>query len=430
MKNSSEIFSSKKTIKVFGIGGAGCNVLSRIAESGAPEICTVALNTDAASLDQTIAAEKLCLGLGLTHGMGAGGDPELGRSAVEGDVERLKEMCVGVDIVFILAGLGGGTGTAASQILAKAAKDSGALVLGIVTMPFEFEGGRRHRQAQFGLQQLRASADAVISLPNEKVFRLVGDKTTVMDAFKVVNEFLVQSVFGIARLLTQTGLINVDFSDLRAVTSQLDVESTFAAAEGTGENRAQEVVEKLFAHPMLDHGEVLANSESLLVSLVGGPDLTMAEVNRVMKEIKGRCENARITFGATIDEAFAERLQIALVVSGKAQTSAKVFVTAKSRGTSPNPFCEPDTQFMDSSETSRPASRIFAPVPEMTDEKKESLFSKQAGSRPRKVGSRLRQKELQLEIISKGRFEKSEPTIHQGEDLDLPTYLRRGIALN
>ncbi len=182
---------------------------------------------------------------------------------------------------------------------------------------------------------------------------------------------------------------------------------------------------------MLDNGELLENSESLLISLVGGPDLTMAEVNFVMKEIKQRCENARLTFGATIEEAFAGRLEITLLASGKPQSAEKIFAPGKSRGTAPSGMTpETDTPFLESPETTRPASRIVAPVPEMTEDKKEQLLTKQTGIRARKSGSRMRQKELQLDIISKGRFEKSEPTIHRGEDLDLPTYVRRGICLN
>ncbi len=424
--------TGKISIKIFGVGGAGCNALSALAKPSAARPKTIALNTDSQCLASCLADEKLCLGAKITYGMGTGGDSELGRFVAENEIEHLKEFCEGANVVFILAGLGGGTGTAASCVLAQAAKDSGAFVLGIVTMPFEFEGRRRARQAQLGLQQLRSVADAVICFPNEKLFKVVNEKDTVTDAFKMANEFLAEGVVGISRLLTQTGLINVDFADVCSVTRSLNSESSFVTVEAGGKDRAQQIVEKLSTHPLLEDGELLENSDALLVNLTGGPDLTMAEVTRLMKEISGRCEKSRIIFGALIEETFADRLSVTLVASGKSLGEGKIVSQMKTtRPTSaPADESETDEQLVDASSTSRPASRIVPPAPEITEEKKEQLFTKQTGSRQKKSRSRFSQNELPLEIISKGRFEKSEPTIHRGEDLDLPTYIRRGIALN
>jgi cell division protein FtsZ len=182
---------------------------------------------------------------------------------------------------------------------------------------------------------------------------------------------------------------------------------------------------------MLENGELLENSESLLVSLAGGPDLTMAEVNQVMKEINHRSENARVIFGALIDDSFANRLAVTLIASGKIQREEKNVSSIKnSRTTNSSAPSETDSQLLNPSSTSRPPSRIVAPAPEMSEEKKGELLTRQSGSRQKKSGPRMRQNEFQLEIVSKGRFEKSEPTIHRGEDLDLPTYIRRGIAFN
>lgn len=420
----------KTSIKVFGIGGAGCNVLNSIASENLADTTLIALNTDAQSLANCTAPEKFCLGAKLTHGLGAGSDPEIGRAAAEADLENLREYCADAKIVFIICGLGGGTGTGGSSVVARVAKESGALVLGIVTLPFDFEGSRR-RQAQFGLHQLKSVADAVICLPNQKVFKLIDEKTTVVETFNVANQLLAQGVFGISRLLTHTGLINVDFADLCSITRNLHAESSFATAEASGENRAQQIVEKLFAHPMLENGELLGESDSILVSLAGGADLTMAEVNRVMAEINGHCENAHVIFGAAIDEAFVNRLSVTIVASGRKEHEEKTSApTTNIRHSAASTSQESDSQLLNSNSTSRPPSRIVAPAPELTDEKKEQLLTKQNGPRQRKTASRMRQRELPLEIISKGRFEKSEPTIHRGEDLDLPTYIRRGIALN
>lgn len=429
MKN----LSDKTAIKIFGIGGAGCNALNAIQLAGKLPATTslIALNTDASSLANCAAREKFCLGEKLTHGLGAGGDPEVGRVCAEADLENLRELCADAKIVFIICGLGGGTGTGASAVLAHAAKESGALVLGIVTTPFAFEGGRRHRQAQFGLQQLKSVADAVICLPNERLFKLIDETTSVVETFHVANQFLAQGVSGISRLLTQTGLINVDFADLCSVTRNLHAESSFATVEATGENRAGEVIEKLFAHPMLEEGDILRDSDFVLVSLAGGADLAMFEVNRVMGEIKEHCEHAHVIFGATIDETMTDRLSVTLVVSGRKNGEEKNPVpVARPRNLENSVRSESVPQLLNSNSTLRPTARITAPVPELTEERKEQLLTKQGGGRQRKTGSRMRQRELPLEIISKGRFEKSEPTIHRGEDLDLPTYIRRGIALN
>ena len=435
MKNlpdSAETNATQKTsIKVFGIGGAGCNAMNAIVAENIPGVTLVALNTDAQSLADCAATEKVCLGAKLTHGLGAGGDPEVGREAAETDLESLREYSGDAKIVFIICGLGGGTGTYASSVMARVAKESGALVLGIVTMPFEFEGRRRYRQAQLGLQQLKSVADAVICLPNQKVFKLIDEKTTLPDAFEIMNEFLAHGVSGISRLLTQNGLINIDFTDLCSVTRNLHSESSFATAKASGENRARQVVEKLFAHPMLENGELLGRSDSILVSLAGGADLTMAEVNLVMTEINRHCDEAHVVFGAVIDEAFANRLSVTVVASGSKGHEEKVSVPVSNlRNTVSSTQQQPDSHFLNSNSGSRPPSRIVAPAPELTNEKKEQLLTKQGGGRQRKAGDRMRQRELPLEIISKGRFEKSEPTIHRGEDLDLPTYIRRGIALN
>jgi cell division protein FtsZ len=420
----------KTSIKVFGIGGAGCNALDALVRENVAGANLIALNTDEQSLAQCAAPEKICLGAKLTHGLGAGGDPEIGRSAAEADLENLRELCADAKIVFIVCGLGGGTGTGASSVVAHAAKESGALVLSIVTMPFEFEGGRRHRQAQFGLQQLKSVTDAVICLPNQKLFKLIDEKTTLVETFHLANQLLAQGVSGISRLLTQTGLINVDFADLCSVTRQLHAESSFATVEASGENRAEQVIEKLFAHPMLEEGELLNDSNFILINVAGGADLAMSEVNRVMEKIKARCENAHVIFGADIDEGLANNLSVTVIASGRKDGEEKIPAVAKPRRLENSVSPESASQLLDSNSSPRPTARITAPAPELTEERKQQLLTKQGGGRQRKIASRMRQRELPLEIVSKGRFEKSEPTIHRGEDLDLPTYIRRGIALN
>jgi cell division protein FtsZ len=417
------VLKKKISIKVCGVGGAGCNAVGFIAQTNFDSVDFLLLNTDAQALAASPLPDKWVLGRKRTRGLGTGGDPDLGRAAAEDDAARLASFCAGADILFILAGLGGGTGTGAAPVLARVARESGALVLALAILPFDFEGPRRQAQAQGGLQQLKAAADAVICLPNQKLFKLLDEKTSVPETFKIGHNLMADGLRGICRLLTQTGLINLDFADLCSVTRGRHVASSFATAEAGGEKRSEQILEKILAHPLLDGGHILNESDALLVSLAGGPDLTMSEVNKIMESLQRQCENAHLIFGAVIDEAFTGRLSVTLIASSRSPIEPAPLSDEEMRKADPAPM-----QFLDPSPTRRPPSRVVAPPPEMSNEKKEQLYSRQTGQTRRK-SARL-QKELPLEIVFKGRFDKSEPTIRHGEDLDLPTYIRKGVALN
>jgi cell division protein FtsZ len=426
-KNSEPPIKKQLIIKVFGVGGAGCNVLGFAADSPPDGVDFVAVNTDAQGLEACAAPVKFVLGAGRTRGLGAGGDPEVGRAAAQEDLEKLQSFCAGADIIFLLAGLGGGTGTGAAPVIARMARESGALVLALVTLPFEFEGGRRQLQAQVGLQQLKAAADAVICLPNQKLFKLIDEKTSVVEGFKISNGLLAEGLRGIWRLLARTGLINVDFADLCSVTRGRHASSSFAIAEASGERRAEQVAEKLAAHPLLDGGQILSDADSLLVSIVGGPDLMMNEIQKLMEPLSRQCENANIILGAAIDVQFAGRLSITLIASSHCQENAPASAPPPARE-KVAPEKAAALEFVDPAETARPVSRFVPPPPALSEEKREQLLKGRPGY-SRKRLSRL-QRELPLEIVFKGRFEKSEPTIRHGEDLDVPTYIRRGVPLN
>ncbi len=384
-----------------------------------------ALNTDAQALAKVIVQNKHVIGFKLNHGLGAGGDPERGRAAAQEDMEQLRAICDGADIVFVLAGLGGGTGTGAAPVLAQAAKEKGALVLAVVTLPFEFEGGRRQRQAQLGFQQLKAAADAVICLPNQKLFKLLDEKTGMSEAFRISNGLLTEGVCGVWRLLAQTGLINVDFADLCSVTRGRHAESSFASAEASGDRRVEQIIEKLLSHPLLENGQMLNASDAVLVSVTGGSDLAMTEINRLMEQINRNCENAHLILGAAIDENYAGRLAVTLIATRKHSETIKVMGPESAV----EPVNVPDTKhFLNPKDSVRAGNTYAAPARlTLSNEKKVQLFGEEQGVR--KKFSRL-QGELPLEIVSKGRFEKSEPTLRHGEDLDVPTYIRRGVALN
>jgi cell division protein FtsZ len=419
-------------IKVIGAGGAGAGAVELMAKSDMAELQFALLDTDARALQQCAIAQRMLLGLERTHGLGTGGDPEFARVLAQEQTEQLKQLCANTDLIFIVAGMGGGTGSGVSPILAAAAKEAGALVLCLVTMPFDFEGHRRLKQAHQGLQQLRAASDAVICLPNSKVCKTIDGQTSFPDVFRLTDALLAQGVRAIWQMLARPGLIKVDFKYLYSVVRGRHAESSFATAEGRGEHRAREVVEKLVCSPLLEEGKSLSEADAVLVSLVGGPDMTISDVNKVMEQINRRIESGHVIMGAAIDDDFAGRIALTVIASrnGKAGGSSSQEAAPESnRISNLGSAGELDTSFFESAPQPRPTSRFIAPAPAATAQKTEELL-KQTSGRARKTASKWKQEMLALEIVSRGRFEKSEPTIHRGADLDVPTYIRRGIPLN
>ncbi len=412
------------SIKVIGVGGAGLAVGEQLMRSGLAADGYAAINTDAASLAASAAPEKLHLETRLLRGLGSGGDPDRGRTAAQENLPRLKSLCEGMDVIFIVAGLGGGAGTGISPVLARAAKEAGALVIGFVVTPFDCEGTRRQRLALEGLTELKAAADGLICLPNQKVFKLIDENTSVLETFKISNEYLANGVRSFCRLLTCTGLIEIHFDDLCELLRDAHAESAFAVAEAVGPTRSREVAEKLLAHPLLDAGQMLAEADALVISIMGGPDLTMAEVNRVMEQINRHCEQAQVVMGTAIDEAFRDRLAVTVIAARKNLEPGEARLSARTGQEAP-------AQSLGQAITARPASRFGPPPPSSpASPGDESPAEGIAPSRQRRKPARMHQTQLPLESTSKGRFDKSEPNIHRGEDLDLPTYVRRGVALN
>ncbi len=427
-------------IKVFGVGGCGGNVAAQIHRSGFDGTQVIVLNTDSQALAQCPLPFKFNLGLTLNGGLGAGGDPERGRAAAQEDEARLRELCTGVDMVFICAGLGGGTGTGAGPVLARVAKECGALVLAFVTLPFDCEGARRMSQARLGLEEFKAAADGVICLPNQKVFKLIDEHTSVVETFATTNELLAQGVRGIWQLVTRPGFINLDFGDLCAVVRDRHSESSFASAEASGPHRAKEVIEKLLANPLLDGGAALGEADALLVSLMGGPSLTMAEVSRVMDQINRHCENAHLMMGAAIEDVLGDRLTVTVVASRRPSPVAElpkvveqVELTPVSRGGS-------DFDLIGAAMAAKPVARSVAASPETERVAVAVAQTETVVAAPAPVAvsrswrSRKKVKavhpELGLETVTTGPFQHSEPTRHNGVNLDVPTFVRRGMPMN
>lgn len=420
------------SIRIIGVGGAGGNVVAQMAGSDLRQLRLVALHTSARILAATDAPEKILIGGDLTHGLGAGGDPSLARAAAERDVAILKDLCAKVDLLFIVTGLGGGTGTGVAPVLARVAKESGALVVGVATLPFEIEGPRRKRQAQQGLAELKAAADTVICFANQKIFRIVDENTSVLESLKIANEIVSQGIRGIWQMLTRPSLLHVDFAHLRGVLRDRHGESSFASVEADGEGRARELIDRLLASPLLDGGEALADAEAVLVNLIGGPDLSMADVKRVMDEINRRTDSAQMIMGASVAGDLAGKVGLTLVVSRK---SSPAEAESAPPGRFSPPLRAPGLEMPDGNpgEDEGSSDPRFCegarPVDLEPGDPLRGCLGRSATS-GRGAGRRLQQGHLPLQIISKGRFEKSHPTLHRGEDLDIPTYVRRGIALN
>jgi len=414
-------------LKIFGIGNAGLAILDRLVPS-LPGVDFIAIETDAAGLATSAAGAKLHLENKLLRGLGSGGDPERAQAIAEESSTQLKALCEGAAVIFIVAGLGGGSGSGISPVLARIARESGALVIAFISLPFDCEGRRRQALARQAFEQLQEAADAVISLSNQKIFKLIDESTSVRDTFRITNDLLAEGVRGVWRLVAHKGLIEIQLNDFCTLLRDRHSESSFATAEASGPTRSRDVLEKLLAHPLLDRGELLAESAAVLVSLISGPDLSMAEVNRVMEEIQRHCEHTHVLMGAAIDESFGDELAVTLVVSKRDEAEAATPETSRPAAASE----ELDTQLLTRTGTARPGSRFVPPPPALPPEKMEQMLKNQSvsASRARKRQVKMRQAQLPLEIISKGRFDKSEPTIHRGEDLDVPTYIRRGVSLN
>jgi cell division protein FtsZ len=391
-------------VKIFGVGNAGVTMLDTVRPPEFAGANFIAINTDAASLAASAAPVKFHLENKLFHGLGSGGDADRGRVLAEEQFSTLKSACEGASVVFILAGLGGGAGSGISPVLARAAREAGALVLAFVTLPFDCEGNRRAAQAQQSLEQLKAAADGVICLPSQRIFRLIDENTALVETFRVTGGLLLESVRGVWQLLTRPGLIQIHFTEVCALIRDRHAENAFAFVEASGAGRAREVVEKLLAHPLLDEGRALAESDAVLVSLMAGKNLTMAEVSRVMDEVKRHCAHAQIIMGAAVDEALSEKLCVTLIAARQNEPPASV--------------------------TPRPETRAAQSAAAGTTPNYREMLTARGRTRSRRGTSKLVQSQLPLTIVSKGRFDKSEPTIHEGEDLDVPTYLRRGMAMN
>ncbi len=302
-------------IRVVGVGGGGSNAInSMIAQSTIQGVDFVSVNTDAQALLLNQAPTKVQIGENLTKGLGSGGDPEIGKQAAEESVQKIKDMLEGSDMVFVTAGMGGGTGSGAAAVVAQVAKDIGALTVAVVTKPFTFEGARRKVTADEAIEGLRDKVDTLITIPNQRIMDVVDRKLSLVEAFKVADSVLTQGVQGISEIITLPGLINVDFADVRTIMSNAG-SALMGIGTGIGENRAQAAARSAISSPLLEI--TMEGARGVLFNIVGGHDLTMTEVDEAAKIIAAAADpDANIIFGATIDETMHDQLRITVVATG------------------------------------------------------------------------------------------------------------------
>jgi len=511
-------------IKIVGIGGAGSNALDRIALDGLENIMLVSLNTDVQSLDSSVAGKKIQLGRSTTRGLGCGGDPELGYTACKEAEAEIRKAFEDTGMVFLCVGLGGGTGSGSAPLVASLAKEQGALVIALATMPFNFEGKRRSQQALEALALLQEEADVVICFDNDKMGDSVPPKAGIHQAFASADQFISQSVKTISNLFTRPGLIRIGFDDLAMALRNNNARCLFGYGESDGDNRVHDALTRALKNPLMDRGRMLADAQNVLVNIAGGPAMTLNEVQILMDELGKHINDcAQILFGTAVDARMGNKVSVAIITSiGDGQTAQVRQATPRQRHTPtpapapepvqtpvPEPVEEPAMEAIQqeseplqevepvavpidepaaqsesepvyaqepetfSDETlepeSDPAGRDESteyeaePVSAATGESQQEALLDLAAEKPaedvaptpvtvtrsrkfafpvpakpvlqsppvltRKAAPEPRQETLQFEPVTRGRFEKSEPTIIDGQDLDVPTFLRRNVRV-
>ncbi len=309
-----EVQNYLAVIKVIGVGGGGCNAVNRMVDTGLKGVEFIAVNTDAQALLMSDADVKLDVGRQLTRGLGAGSDPEVGRQAAEEHREEIEEVLKGADMIFITAGEGGGTGTGASPVVAEVAKTVGALTLGVVTRPFTFEGRRRSVQAETGIQELKGKVDTLIIIPNDRLLQVSDDKTSMLNAFKMCDEVLLQGVQGITDLVTTPGLINIDFADVRMVMADAG-SALMGIGYSSGEGRAVNAARAAISSPLLEAS--IEGARGIVLNVSGPSDLGLFEVNEAAEIITQAAHpDANIIFGAVIDDALGDEVRVTVIAAG------------------------------------------------------------------------------------------------------------------
>jgi cell division protein FtsZ len=478
-------------IKVIAVGSAGSNALDRVVLDGMDKSDLIAANTDAQSLASSVAAVKVQLGRSITRGLGTGGDPELGFDAAQEAADEIRQALTQARLIFICAGLGGGTGSGAAPVVAQIAREMGALVIAFATVPFTFEGKRRAAQARDALARLQESTDAVVCFENDRMADMVAPKAGIHQAFAVADMTISQSLRSIVNLIQRPGIMRIGFDDLLAALRGGGGRCLFGFGESDSDNRAHQALAQALKNPLMDRGRPLADASSVLVQITGGPGMTLSEVEILMRDLNKHIgEETQLLFGTAVDGRMGDRLSVTLISSLPAEKMEIAPRRTKARVTAPPPepvmeappepvievlpepamesFIEPRN--IPATIEPEPARPVFQeadvlepePVieenlspremPEVTPSvearteenaspqpstpriippKKKPLLAPNADpeNQKREKAAAARQEILQFEPVTRGRFEKSEPTIVEGQDLDVPTFLRKNIRV-
>ncbi len=395
-------------IKVVGVGGSGVNAISRMIECKLKGVEFVAINTDAQALHHSKATEKIHIGKNLTKGLGAGMNPEIGRQAAEENRDEIHEVLKGADMVFITCGLGGGTGTGASPIVAEAAKEAGALTIAVVTKPFSFEGAQRRAIAMEGIENLKDRVDALIIVPNDRLLQIIDRKTTLINAFRVVDDILRQGVQGISDLITKPGIVNVDFADVRAIL-QDSGSALMGIGIAAGENRAAQAAKLAINSPLLEFS--IDGAKGILFNVSGGPDIAMLEINEAANIITESIDpNAKVIFGATIDESAKKGEIILTVIAAGFDSDAISEPSISSPASQSAAFQEAKKNLFDEGETKFSATPSLVGSPKI-EEKPKFIIEEKVAPKPKRNIS----------------FESKVSSVGEDEDdeLEIPAFIRR-----
>jgi cell division protein FtsZ len=403
-----DAYSQNAVIKVIGVGGGGGNAVAHMVTSGIEGVEFMCINTDAQALKHSKVKTALQIGSDITKGLGAGANPEVGRAAALEDRERLIELIDGTDMLFITAGMGGGTGTGAAPVVAQLAKELGILTVAVVTRPFDMEGGKRHRAADSGIAELSKYVDSLITIPNQKLLTVLGGSTTLLDAFKSANQVLQGAVQGIAELITRPGLINVDFADVRTVMSETGM-AMMGSGAGRGAERARTAAEAAVSSPLLEHVD-LADAHGILVNVTAGMDLSIGEFQEVGAIVKQfASEDATVVVGTVIDPEMSDELRVTVVATGLNRSAQH---RGRNEGFATSPYRSEQVQAAPQRDMAarQPAPRRAQPAPTLSPVPAPSYnsYEKPAVQRlARAVGDGMGAPEVDEEL------------------LDIPAFLRR-----
>ncbi len=437
-------------IKILGLGGAGSNALDRILLDGFENAELIALNTDVQALTSSVASMKVQLGRNTTRGLGAGGDPEVGYAAAEEGADEIKTALEGAGMIFLIAGLGGGTGSGCAPLIASYARAQSTIVVAFVTMPFSFEGKRRRAQAEEALQSLQQYADVVICFENDKMGEAVSPRAGIQEAFVAADQTISQSVRAIALLVQRPGLVRIGFDELQTALRLQNPRCLFGYGEAEGDNRAHAALERALKSPLMDRGRLLEDAENVLVNVIGGPTMTLNEVQILMEELNRHIgDDTRLLFGTAVEPRMGNRMAVMLLSALNGNAPVRLAAAAppaaqpEPAAAAPDRHAQPAFAIVAQAEEEEdfaempqeviplaPSERVAAKLqPAAGTIAGEAAAAAAAAAAAKKREKEAKQEQMTFEPVTRGRFEKSEPTIVDGQDLDVPAFMRRNMRV-